>query len=87
MRQPKQSGFAVLEVILVLVVVAVLGFTVYNFVSNRAEAPQATSANVPSAPAVNKASDLTTAKKTLDQINVDEAAIDSADIDAELSAF
>jgi hypothetical protein len=83
----KQSGFAVFELVLVVVVVAILGFTVYNFLSNRADSPTASNISVPNAPQVTTASDLNKADDTLDSINVDEANLDSANIDAELSAF
>jgi hypothetical protein len=83
----KQSGFAIFELILVVVVVAILGFTVYNFISNSAGSPAASNVSVPNAPAVNSASDLNKASDTLDSINVDEANLDSTNIDGELAGF
>ncbi|MDF2461734.1 MAG: hypothetical protein K0S68_1137 [Candidatus Saccharibacteria bacterium] len=83
----KQSGFAVFELILLVVVVGILGFTVYNFVSNRASSPTASNVSVPNAPQISSANDLVEAGKILESVNVDEANLDSTNLDSELSAF
>jgi uncharacterized protein (UPF0333 family) len=86
----KQTGFAAFEFVLLAVVVAVLGFTAYNYLGHKAvdsTGSVAVSANVPSAPQVKSTKDLDTAATTLDQVNVDENTLDSTQLDAELANF
>lgn len=81
----KQSGFAALEVLLAVVVVAVLGFTAFTYF-NRQSAGDAT-AKVPAAPQITATADLTTAETALDQLDIDASSLDSAELDTELKAF
>jgi hypothetical protein len=85
----KQSGFAALEIILVLVVVAVLGFTAYNYLGHRqaSNSGQAATAAVPTAPRVSSTADLTTAENTVDQMDIEASSADSAQLDSELANF
>lgn len=80
----KQSGFAAVEIVLVLVVVAVVGFTAFTVFTRNNEAAVA---NVPAAPQITAAADLTTAETTLDQLDIDANAVDSTELDTELNAF
>lgn len=83
----KQSGFAVLEIVLVLVVVAVLGFTAFTYFNNRQAGNEAATANVAAAPQITSTADLTTAETALDQLDIDANTLDSAQLDAELNSF
>jgi hypothetical protein len=87
----KPAGFAAFELILVAVVVAVLGFTAYNYFTRVSVSddtgPTGSTVTVPQAPEIKSASDLDAAAKTVDSVNVDENTLDGAQIDAELSNF
>lgn len=74
-----QSGFSVVELVIVLAVVAVLGFvgySIHNLQNNKtadtsttqtASGQPAKANDVPSAPVINSTSDLNTASTMLDQ--------------------
>jgi Tfp pilus assembly protein PilV len=85
----KQSGFAAIEIVLLLVVVAVLGFTAYSYLSRQATntSPESATATVPAAPRVSSTADLTAAENTVDQMDVDASSADSAQLDSELAQF
>ncbi|HEX7260134.1 MAG TPA: hypothetical protein VF272_04355 [Candidatus Saccharimonadia bacterium] len=92
-----QSGFAILELALIVAVLAVVGYVAYDAynakqTATKTEAPatvkQSNGVNdVPAAPEVNSTEDLTAAEKTLDQIDPEANATDSAQLDSQLSAF
>ncbi len=88
----KQSGFAALEIVLLVVVVAVIGFTVYTYMGNRRAATdtttqEAATATVPAAPQVSSTTDLTVAENVVDQMDMDVSSADSAQLDSELTNF
>lgn len=89
----KQSGFAVLELLLIVVVLGAIGFTAVTYYSHRQQAVTDTTGSVaatvtvPSAPQISTTADLTTAESTLDQLNVDASSTDSSQLDAELTNF
>lgn len=90
-----QSGFSVVEVLIVLVVVGVISFVGYTFL-NGANASrqkgleksqantQATEKSVPAAPAIEKTSDLDKASATLDKM---DTTSDTSELDTELNNF
>jgi Tfp pilus assembly protein PilV len=91
----KQLGFSAVELLIILVVVALLGFAgyvVYNRMQNNKAASSSTtsqstsSSDVKSAPAINSASDLDKASNILDQTDPNPSG-DSATLDTQLSAF
>lgn len=91
-----QSGFSIVELVLVFVVVGAISFVGYTFLkgteARRANLPtqatqkatDATAQDIPPAPAIEQTSDLDKASDTLDQIDVDTSA-DSQQLDAEAS--
>ena len=86
----KQSGFAVLEVVLVAVVLLVIGVTVYSYVSRTASddtGSTASTATVPAAPQVKSTADLDKASAALDSVDVDDNYKDSAQLDLEMTSF
>lgn len=85
----RQSGFAVLEVLLLVVVVGILGFTAVNYYNRTAGvgAQEAATATVPAAPQVSSTVDLTTAENTVDNMDVDASSTDEAQLDSELNNF
>lgn len=85
----KQQGFAALEVLLVLVVVAVLGFTAWTYYNHHqtAIAPESPTAQVQPSPQINSLADLTTAENVLNQIDIDANSSDSSQLDSQLSNF
>lgn len=96
-----QTGFSAVELVIVFVVLAVLGFvgyTVYsrqqdkktttNNTSQQTNDEPAIANDVPSAPEVNSASDLDKAASTLDQTDLNTSNdADVSKLDGELSAF
>ena len=85
----QQRGFAALEAILLVVVIAIVGFTAWTYYGNTrqsANVPSAT-ADVPSAPQITTTNDLTAAEAALDQVDVDANASDSVLLDSELANF
>ncbi len=93
MKKQSQSGFAVLELLFLLVAVGVLTFTAVNYFNHRQQATTdttgsvAATATVPSAPQINIAADLTTAENFVDQMDIDTSSADNALLDSELSNF
>ena len=86
----KQSGFAVLEVVLVAVVLLVVGVTVFSYVSRTSSddtGSTASTATVPAAPQVKSTADLDKASAALDSVNVDDNYKDSAQLDLEMTSF
>lgn len=89
-----QSGFSVVELVIILLVVGALAFVGY-MVYNRQQDDKTTvndtsqsvaTDDVPSAPEIKTTGDLDKASATLDQVDVDSNN-DSSQLDSELSAF
>lgn len=97
-RNKNSSGFSAVEIVLVVAVVALLGFIGWRFYtiqrdnaadgtsqSSTAPAQNSTKSNaVPAAPEIKSTQDLDTAEKTLDGTNTDS---DSSQLDSETSGF
>jgi Tfp pilus assembly protein PilE len=86
-----QSGFAVVEIAILAVVVVVLGlvaFKVYTARTNSSSYNAAVSkaSSVPSAPVIHKTSDLNTAESTVDSTSIDDSS-DTAALDSDSSGF
>ena len=92
MNYSSKLGFSIIELVIVVAVVGLGGFLGYTyFAKQKAQvadtaSSQARTADVPAAPAVNTAADLTTAEKALDSITVGSTS-DSSQLDAELVNF
>ena len=93
-----QTGFSAVELLIVIVVVAVLalvGYSVYQWQNNKPATTANTQSdsetmagNVPSAPAINTSSDLDEASTTLDQMDISASnSSDSSQLDSQLAAF
>lgn len=85
----RQSGFTVIEIALVVVILAVLGFVVMTAVKNSSKTasestPQAT---VVPAPQVTSKADLTAAEKSLDTAAIDDSSNDANSLDQDLATF
>lgn len=90
----RQSGFATLELILVAVVVALIGYVGFKYYQQRqkpaptaATTPAAITAATPTAPQINSTSDLDKASAALDQTNVDASSSDSSQLSSQTSNF
>jgi cytoskeletal protein RodZ len=92
----KQIGFAFLELVLVVVVVAAVGFTAVTAYNHHkaAEQPavstdtsQPAVASVGAAPQVTSAPDLNAAETALDQTDVDASSSDSSQLSSQSSGF
>lgn len=90
-----QTGFSAVELVIVVAVVSLVGFAGYTFsnrqqpktVSNSQVTEQSpTAADVPAAPEVVSADDLSKAEATLDSSDVDNDT-DNAQLNNELAAF
>lgn len=92
MSHSSQSGFSIIELVIVVAVVTLGGFLGFTyFAAQKAQVAdtatsQARTADVPAAPVVNTTADLTAAEKALDSITVGSAS-DSSQLDAELANF
>ena len=96
MRYTKaQAGFTAIELVLVVVVLGLIGFTAVKAydarnVASRDQAPTVQSAKleaVPAAPVITTDAELSTAASVLDSIDVDENSSDSSELDADLASF
>ena len=85
----RQTGFTFIELTLVVVFVAVLGFVVVTAVKTRDNvASQATTqSTVAPAPQVTSKADLVTAEKSLDTAAIDDNSLDADSLDKDLAAF
>jgi competence protein ComGC len=79
MRKFHQQGFAVVEMVLILVIVGIIAFVAWRVIDAQGAADQAnntvnatTTKTEPSVTGVNKASDLDTLDKQLDETTVDD---------------
>ncbi len=96
--QKNQSGFSLLEVLIIIVVLALVGFVGYTVInrsndkgettptSQNSNQQSATADDVAEAPTVTSTNDLSKAESTLDGMDVDSQS-DTAQLDAELAAF
>jgi guanyl-specific ribonuclease Sa len=88
-----QRGFTGIEIVLVVVVAAMIGFVIFKaYEANQtAKAPAAeqskTSSDVPAAPSITSTSDLNAAETTLNQIDPGANTHDTAELDSNLAAF
>lgn len=82
MRLSKQGGFAVLEVILLVVVVALVGFAITKVVSKTA-GPAAKTDQTNQ----NKPTEIKTAEQDLDKQNLDSPTPDENQLDTDLATF
>ncbi len=78
-NRSRQSGFAVVELVLILVIVGIIGFVAWRVIDASGDADQASSqtngTTTPtgtSVPVVTKSSDLTTLQKQLDSTQVED---------------
>lgn len=92
-REQRQAGFAALEIALIVVVVALIGFTVVSFMNHRQAASTtspigsaADTAVVP-APKITSAADLKQASATLDQLDSQADAADSQGLASDVNSF
>lgn len=87
-----QKGFSIIEVAIVVVILGIIGFLAYSTYMHQQTAKVTstqqshTATDVPTAPAVNSSSDLTTAQQTVDNLNVDDGS-DSSQLNSQLNAF
>ncbi len=94
MRQrTNQSGFSIVEILIVVVVVALIGFIGYRFYTSQADtmtgtstSQSATADDVPEAPDVTSTSDLDKASTMIDETDT-SSSNDTAELDSELEAF
>lgn len=94
-----QTGFSIVELVIVLVVVAIigaLGYVYYNGQlsktasndSGQASTESTTASDVKSAPQINSAADLNSAETVLDQTDPGSSSnTDTGQLDAELANF
>ncbi|MBA2279048.1 hypothetical protein H0V99_01220 [Candidatus Saccharibacteria bacterium] len=81
----KQSGFAAIEALVIVLVVGVLAFAGWKVYDSRNNsAPATTASNSDSTPAVQKADDLDAANDYLNDQDID-SKLDTSEIDAALS--
>lgn len=84
-----QSGFHIIELLLVIAVVGVIGYLGYNYYNNnlgQAANQNPVANDVVAAPTIKTADDLTTAEKVLDETNLDNTD-DSSMLDSQLLNF
>ena len=99
MKKQSQSGFAAVELIVfVLLLAAIVGVGYYVWNSHKTSPSTATTTGtssnyqsppttVPTAPQVNKASDLSSAMAALNQTNITANSTDSSQLTTEMSSF
>ena len=99
MKKPSQAGFAVVELVIVLVIVAAIaGVGYYVWHSHQAtpnttatttgsSSYQSPTTTVPPAPQVNTASDLKSAMTALNQTSVSSSNTDSSQLSTQTSGF
>lgn len=88
MTRTHNTGFSIVELAVVVVVVSLIGFLGYTFYAKQQTKVASTTpvATVPAAPEINTAADLTTAEKALDS-TAGANSSDSAQLDSELANF
>jgi prepilin-type N-terminal cleavage/methylation domain-containing protein len=85
----KQSGFTFVEIVIAVALVAALSFVGVKAYQNYHNAGVAAvpQAQVPSAPQIKTADDLTKAQTTLDTTDVDASSSDTDQLSSELSGL
>lgn len=88
-----QSGFSIVEILIVVVVLGLIGLISYNFytkqsdtTANSTTSQSATAEDVPAAPEVTSTSDLDIASTMLDEADTSSSS-DSAELDSQLQSF
>lgn len=92
-----QSGFSIIEIAIVILVIGVgglVGYTAYSRYQDNKSVANTTqlakqspvASDIAPAPSITSTTDLTTAAKTLDDTNLDDST-DTSQLDSELSAF
>lgn len=89
MKTKNSQGFSVVEILLVVVIVAVLGFVGWRVWDTQFNKPATDTAqtNTVEAPAVEKASDLDEAAKAVDDINLDSSDAELTELEKELDSL
>lgn len=85
----KQSGFHAIELAVVVLVVGLLGFAGYKVWDRSQTKTESSLASqtVPSAPEIKTTDDLTTAEKSVDQVDISSGTTELDSLDAELSSL
>lgn len=86
-----QKGFSAVELFIIVLALAIVGFAGYMVYSRQQNNSASTSqsaevTDVPAAPEINDAADLDAAEATLDKTDTRSTA-DSAELDAQLNSF
>lgn len=99
MKKRTQIGFAAVELVIVVVLLAAIAGTGYYVLRNRskstpttasntsASTSQTSSAATPTAPQINSASDLNSAMQALNQTSVTAGSTDSSQLTTQSSGF
>lgn len=85
----ENKGFSVIELVIILVVVGLVGYMGYIFVSRQnsnANNQSAVATDVQGAPQIKSTTDLTNAEKLLDSADLDQKT-DNAELDSVLADF
>lgn len=86
-----QAGFSIVELGLVVVLIAIIGFVAYRFYDSQANQQtteqSSTSNDVKPAPEINDSDDLNTAETTLDQTDPGSSTADTNQLNGEVSTF
>lgn len=94
-QRKNQSGIVVLELLLILLGLALIGFVGYRVYDARKAADkqfdQSTSQSVPvedsNTPEIKNATDLNEAEQSLNQINPDDSDSDASQLDSQIDSF
>ena len=99
MKKYNQRGIAAIETVLILVIVALVGFVGYKVYTTKQNTDKASQNSVAAGasvaksslsatvPEMNSTNDLTSAQSTLDQTNPDDSTADLDQLSSQLSAF
>jgi Tfp pilus assembly protein PilE len=92
-RSRNQLGFAVVELLLIVVVVGLLGVAYLTYQDRKASQTSSTKQTTTpvaadqAAPEIKTTSDLTSAEQTLDSVNPDDNNSDINQLDSDLAGF
>lgn len=90
MKTNKSYGFHIVEIVLILAVVAVLGFVgwrVWQAQTATTQTPQTAQNSSLEAPEVKSTSDLDTASKTVDEVNLDASDTEMTNLEKDLDSL